>query len=414
MYRRTLTTNGITSFIYAGLSLILFLQTPQIVGMKILFVLEEFPKFIQPFVLNQITGLIDQGHNDIWILADRPRYADTLHPDVLKYNLLEKTSYKTLPNDKKIFDIILCNFGPSGCWGQQLRNNGVQGKLVTIFHGADLTQLTLSKKMGSHSLKLGNFSFPCHTPTMYQTLFQKGDLFLAISDYFKNKMISFGCKPEKIVLHHCGVDCSTFTYKQHSLSPRDTIRIVSTGRLVEKKGLAYGIKAVASLLKKYKNIEYFIIGDGFLKKDLAALITRLNVGKNIKMLGWQNQEEVVKILYNAHIFLLPSVTAKSQRYLGDEEGIPVSIMEAMAMGLPIISTFHSGIPELAKDGKSGFLVPERNVKELAEKLEHLITHPNLLISMGYAGRKQIEKKFNIDQQNQKLVHILEQLINPSL
>jgi colanic acid/amylovoran biosynthesis glycosyltransferase len=102
-----------------------------------------------------------------------------------------------------------------------------------------------------------------------------------------------------------------------------------------------------------------------------------------------------------HIYILASVTAQD----GNQEGIPVSLMEAMATGLPVISTRHSGIPELVQDGISGFLVPERNVDSLVSKCEYLITHPEQRVEMGRAGREFVEENFNIRKLNRRLLEL---------
>ena len=116
----------------------------------------------------------------------------------------------------------------------------------------------------------------------------------------------------------------------------------------------------------------------------------------------------MKILSNSDILLAPSITAHDK----DQEGIPVVLMETMAMGLPIISTLHSGIPELVQDGISGYLVPERDVDALAEKLNYLIEHPELWSEMGKAGRAFVEENFNIDKLNDRLVEIFQSLLHP--
>ena len=103
---------------------------------------------------------------------------------------------------------------------------------------------------------------------------------------------------------------------------------------------------------------------------------------------------------------LPSITASN----GDQEGIPVVLMEAQATGLPIISTYHTGIPEVVIDGKSGFLVHEKDVDALAEKLEYLIKHPEIWPEMGRYGRKHVEEKYDIKKLNQQLVKIYQNLI----
>jgi colanic acid/amylovoran biosynthesis glycosyltransferase len=110
---------------------------------------------------------------------------------------------------------------------------------------------------------------------------------------------------------------------------------------------------------------------------------------------------------DSDILLAPSVTAEG----GDQEGIPVVLMEALAQGLPVISTYHSGIPELVQDGVSGYLVHERDVNVLSERLEHLIKNQELWAKMGRAGRNYIENYYNIDKLNEQLVEIFQKLLN---
>jgi colanic acid/amylovoran biosynthesis glycosyltransferase len=124
-------------------------------------------------------------------------------------------------------------------------------------------------------------------------------------------------------------------------------------------------------------------------------------------LGPINQNECLKLYQEANIFILPSVTSDNE----DQEGTPVVLMEAQAMGLPVISTFHSGIPEVVVEGKSGFLVPEKDVDALAEKLEGLIEHPEIWPEMGRYGRKFVEERYDIKKLNQQLVEIYQNLIS---
>ncbi|MBA7689291.1 GDP-mannose-dependent alpha-(1-6)-phosphatidylinositol monomannoside mannosyltransferase [subsurface metagenome] len=126
----------------------------------------------------------------------------------------------------------------------------------------------------------------------------------------------------------------------------------------------------------------------------------------VKILGAVEQDEILKLYQQAHIFVLPSVTASN----GDQEGIPVVLMEAQAVGLPIISTYHSGIPEVIMDGKSGFLVPEKDVNALADRLDYLIEHPEIWSEMGRCGRNFVEEKYDIKKLNQQLVEIYQNLI----
>jgi colanic acid/amylovoran biosynthesis glycosyltransferase len=118
------------------------------------------------------------------------------------------------------------------------------------------------------------------------------------------------------------------------------------------------------------------------------------------------QEQIIGLLQEADIMLAISVTSQS----GDREGIPVAIVEGLAVGLPVISTLHSGIAEAVQNGESGFLVPERDANALAEKLEYLIEHPNLWPEMGRKGRKYLVEHYDIDKLNDRLVEMYQRLL----
>ena len=409
--------------------------------MRVLFMVGKFPLLSQTFVLNQITGLIDRGH-EVDIYATDSVNNSTVHFDIEKYNLLDHTYYRcriprrrlsrllkgftlaaangfkepaTLLRSLNVvkygksaasmsllyeaiplfgrssYDIIHCHFGPNGNRGVLLREVGVlEGKLITTFHGFDIT--VLLQRQGKN---------------IYNKLFDAGDLFLPISDRWKQQLIELGCDAKRIVVHRMGVDCGKFYFKPRQLDDTNKVRIVSVARLVEKKGLEYGIRAVAKLAKINKNVEYTIVGDGPLKDYLQGLVRELDVTDTVHLVGPKSQEQVIDILDNAHILLAPSVTDKN----GDQEGIPVILMEAMAMGLPIVSTQHSGIPELIQDSVTGFLVPERDVEALFDKLKYLVKHPEIWPEMGHHGRNYVQEHYDINKLNDRLVEIYQELIS---
>lgn len=408
--------------------------------MKIAFIVDVFPSLSQSFVLNQITGLIDLGH-EVEILAGSKSIEEKIHPEVKEYKLLNHTHYiHEVPNNIFIriirafilfilnfyknplavirslnffeygkdalslhifykvvlslsigkFDIIQCHFGPSGFLGVLLKELGIKGKVVTTFHGYDLSKYI--KQKGED---------------VYQDLFLKGDLFLPISDFWRNKLIQLGCPKEKIITHRMGIDVEKFKFHPRQLLPGEKLTILTIARLAEKKGLDYSIRTIAKVIKHKPNIEYDIIGDGPLKDELSNLINKLAVESQVKLLGWRVGEELELLLKKAHLFILHSVTDSN----GNMEGIPVSLMEAQAGGIPIISTLHSGIPELVQKGKSGFLVPERDIDAMAKRLAYLIRNPEIWLDMGKKGRKNVEDKFNIKKLNQRLVKIYKTLID---
>jgi len=413
--------------------------------MKIAFMVGTFPSLSETFILNQITGLIDRGC-EVDIYANNRGDEKVKHNDIEKYHLMERTvcfygndSYFSIPENKahrslkaavlfflniarnpvalfkslniskygksaaslRLFymtviflnaheyDMVYCHFGPRGIVGAMLKDIGaIKGKIVTVFHGVDMSRYIQKK---------GN--------DVYKMLFEKGDLFLPISERWKRELIRLGCNRKKIIVHRMGVDVDKFQYTPRVMNNNGRINILSVARLVEKKGIKYGVLAVARLIERYPNIEYTIAGDGPLKEDLEGLVRELGINGNVKLLGRKTQDEIVELMKSAHMLLAPSVTSED----GDQEGIPVVLMEAMAQGLPIISTFHSGIPELVIDGKSGCLVPERDVDALTEKLGYLIECSDKWVEMGQVGRKHIGEYFDIKELNERLVEINQKL-----
>jgi colanic acid/amylovoran biosynthesis glycosyltransferase len=294
--------------------------------------------------------------------------------------------YQAIPYlGKQPYDIIHCHFGYNGLKGQALRELGVlQGKLIVTFHG-----VSMSKDIQEQGIQI------------YNKLFETGDLFLPVSEHWKHQLIKLGCNEAKIIVHRMGIDLHNFAFIPRQPSSDGFTRLVSICRLVEKKGIEYAIRAVAKLARTKPNLEYQIIGDGLLKPKLQKLIQELNLSETVKLLGWKQKTEVINILNNSDILLAPSITASD----GDQEGIPVALMEAMAMGLPVISSLHSGIPELVKDGVSGFLVPERDVDGIAEKLNYLVEHPEIWSEMGRAGREIVQENYDIERLNHRLLAI---------
>jgi colanic acid/amylovoran biosynthesis glycosyltransferase len=412
--------------------------------MKIAFFVNHFPVLSETFILNQITGFLDRGHEvDIHTLGNRPKNFDKVHPLVKQYNLIDRTHYPPyIPKNYLVrivkalgllllnigkgslsclpllnffkygqpgyllraiyvampllgdgyYDIVHCQFGSVSPMVLLFMNVGmIQGKLITTFRGSDI-----SKYVEEHGLHV------------YDKLFQTGDFFLSNSDFLRYRAIKLGANEHKIVTHGSGIDCDKFAFNPRSFPLDGQVRIATIGRLVEKKGIEYSIRAIAKIAPLYSNLEYNIIGEGSLKEHFQKLIHELNVSHIVKLLGEKQQQEVINILNNSHIFVAPSVTAAD----GDVDGPVNTLKEAMAMGLPVIGTWHGGIPELVEDGISGFLVPERNPEAIADKLSYLIDHPEVWSEMGRLGRARVEKKYDMKKLNDELVEIYQRLLNP--
>jgi colanic acid/amylovoran biosynthesis glycosyltransferase len=398
--------------------------------MKIAFVVGHFPALSQTFVLNQITGMIDRGH-DVSIFAESHPHEPSLHPDVEHYELLRLTRYEHLPpryidrlvrlprvwrttapifraldvtrygalaaslrlvwnaspfHGRGDFDIVHCPFGALGLKAVMMRNIGaLRGRIVTEFHGEDV--LNYARRFRHN---------------VFAPLFEHGDLFLPISSRWNDELIRLGCPPERMRVHRMGINVRRFTPRE----PADTgvLRILTVARLVEKKGIDDALRAVARLNTPY---EHVIIGDGPLRGMLESLAQSLGISDRVTFAGARSQADVLEHLQRCDVALLPSFVARD----GDFEGIPIFLMEAMACEVPVVSTRHAGIPELVADGESGFLADEHDVPAIAAALERLAANRGLRRQMGKAGREKVLREFDIEALNDRLEAMFRELIS---
>lgn len=404
--------------------------------MKIAFVVSTFPKLSETFIINQVTGLLDLGY-DVQIFAEYLNKKEhKVHPDVEKYLLMERIRYFTAPENKfvrvlkalrliaigifvsplhilktinifkygrkalslrmlyilipflgKRFDITHFHFGPNGAQGIHLKGMGYLGKIITSFHGYDAN--TVPGIAGRR---------------FYNALFEECDLFTANTNFTKEQVVRLGCDDKKIEILPVGLNIEKFEFLERKPEAGRPVRILTVGRLVEKKGHQYAIRAVARLAGR-KDIVYLIAGDGPLRGELESLVSELDAWGSVKFLHEVDEDEVIGLYRGCHIFLLPCVTAAN----GDREGQALVLQEAQATGMPVISTYHNGIPEGIADGISGFLVPEKDIDALAERIEFLVDHPELWPEMGKAGRRFVGDKYNIKKLNGRLAGIYEKM-----
>lgn len=362
--------------------------------LKILFVVGHFPAASQIFILNIMTGLIDRGHKVSIFSFHKDKKYENVHPNVDKYKLWNAVEYEHFKHGLPDCDIVFCQFGYTGQrmfatqhFAKWLRKR----KVVTCFRGSDITLFTQDN------------------PHLYDKLFNKGDLFLPVCDYFKKRLTDLGCPAQKIIVHHSAIDCTQFLFKIR-IMPRDgIIRCISVSRLVEKKGIDYALMALAQVVKKYPRMHFTIVGDGPEKKYLEHLTRQLGLQDKVKFYGWAMQKEIVALLNRSHIFLLPSRTGDD----GNEEGIPNALKEAMASGVIPISTWHAGNAELIDDRVSGFLVPEKNADELAKAIEYVIENPQQWESIGRSGRKKVKDEFETKKSVKRLEEIFYELLDSS-
>ncbi|NDV89959.1 glycosyltransferase [Alteromonas sp. 345S023] len=410
---------------------------------KVTYILKSFPVLSQTFVIDQINNLIENGY-DVQIVSLFPEKIDSkLESSVAKYDLLSRTDYVCAKGSKisKIISLLNASFTclknivktrpvlelfmhlvksgdlksgltivrlyhylkTSSSLSEQHRNGvfvahfgqfGVitqamidaetlSGKLLTVFHGYEMSEYKQIEIWKDRYIQL------C-----------KGEnRLLPISDFWRERLIAWGGTPEYIDVLHMGVDISSIPFTPQPL--QEKVNILTVARATEKKGLSYAFKAVS--LGLGFDFTYNYIGGGELEDELKEQVSYYDNVDKINFLGARSHSEVKSYLNNADIFLLPSVTDS----LGDMEGIPVSLMEAMAAGILVISTRHSGIPELIEDGVTGFLAPEKDASALNRILNEVFTSDNIS-DIQLKARKKVEDEFNSDNLTKQLINFIEQ------
>ncbi len=290
-------------------------------------------------------------------------------------------------------DLIHAHFGPAGLEVAALRRAGLsQAPLVATFYGHDATSFPRSAGRD------------CYVP-----LFREATWILAVSHRLREHLLALGANPLRTRVHHLGIEPDRFPFRLRRVTQDEPLRIVTVARLVEKKGLDDALEAVAVLAERIGRVEYSIVGEGPLRPRLERRIAGTALEGCVRLRGALGSTAVAAELDRAHAFLLPSKTAAD----GDEEGTPTAILEAMASGLPVVSTLHAGIPELVEDGVSGLLAPEGEPVLLAEKLESLVRRPEAFSELAVAARRRVERDFDLRMLTRELTEIYSEALAES-
>lgn len=228
---------------------------------------------------------------------------------------------------------------------------------------------------------------------------------IAISEYNRQKVLELctGLDEDKVVVVHCGIRRQLFTPAARPDSPGASLRILSVGSLISKKGHAYLIQACQILRERGEDFYCTVIGQGPGEERLRQLARDCGVQDRVILAGGRERDEVLEAYSRSDIFVLPCVVAPG----GDRDGIPVVLMEAMAMQLPVISTPVSGIPELVRHQDTGWLVPERDAEALADAIAYLASHVEERDGMVRNGSLLIEREFDITTNVSRLARIFQ-------
>ena len=241
----------------------------------------------------------------------------------------------------------------------------------------------------------------------FRRLFQEGRVFLAEGPHLAERLAEIGCPAEKVRVHKLGVDLSAIPFRPGRNLQEGAQVILMCGSFREKKGFSCGVRAFHRILDRHPSSRLHIIGDGPLKGEIEATVRELGLEDRTSFLGLLTHPEYLKHLLGCHVLLHPSLTASD----GDTEGgAPVTIIEALASGAPVVSTLHADIPAVAPDGRCALLAPERDVEGLAERLDALLSDDALRQRLGEAGRRHVEEHHDAVKQGERLEAIYDEVV----
>ncbi|HEX5818743.1 MAG TPA: glycosyltransferase [Gemmatimonadales bacterium] len=405
--------------------------------MRIAYFAELFPVLSETPYLNIATGLLRRGHDvQVFAQAEPP---GPKHPDVAALELAARTSYPALRrrapwSERRRRAVALYREAPTGRHPMlrralnPLRTGRRALSLEAFFEaGRFMTQLPFHAaycafgREGREAVRLrrlGAFDAPIAVsfrgrdithdprvggPRLYRDVFREASLLLPMCHAFVPRLEALGAPREHIVVHPTGIDVRRFAFRAPTPpAPGEPLRLVSVARLREKKGLAYAIEAVGRLRASGVPVCYEIAGDGPLRAALERQVADAGLGDAVQLRGALPQAEVRALMDRSHLLLAPSVVASD----GDEEGLPSVIKEALAVGLPVVATRHSGIPEIVIPGETGMLAPERDAEALERAIRDLLAVRDQWGAYAIRGRALVEREYDIEGLNDRLVTLL--------
>jgi colanic acid/amylovoran biosynthesis glycosyltransferase len=295
-------------------------------------------------------------------------------------------------------ELVHSHFG-SGGWDDLPSVQRTKARHVVTFYGYDVSGLPTENLVWRER---------------YKEVFHAADMILCEGPFMAAAVIDLGCPPEKMRVHHLGVETGSIDFMPRSWTPGTPLRVLIAASFREKKGIPDALLAL-SKIKDEVPLEVTIVGDAGPdpnqqreKRRILDIIEQNNLGQIVTMLGYQPFSRLSKEAYRNHVYLSPSLTASN----GDTEGgAPVAMIEMMASGMPVVSTRHCDIPNVVNSGETGLLAAERDIEGLANHLRWLIANPDYWKGMVVRARQKIEKEFDAHTQGQELAELYEELVH---
>jgi colanic acid/amylovoran biosynthesis glycosyltransferase len=392
-------------------------------------VVKRFPVVSEVFVMNTACGVVDLGHDLSIIALDGPGDRHVLNTAGQARNLLSRLSvvrqggdatrsprfvaapaafmkvweqqgllpalstFHPIAHRKRLLDmrpvlelaalgagrqpdVLHCQFGMlAEPFVRHRRAGGLGSAIVVHFRGHDLAPFV--RKRGRH---------------VYRQTFETAEMFITSCAPFQEELLDLGCPPDRIAVIPSPVDLASFPWRSERARGDGPVRLITVGRLVEKKGISDALAAVAMLRRAGRDdIRYRVIGEGPERPRLEALARELGIADIVEMPGALPSTQVAAELAAADIFLGPSITDSS----GARDATIGTIKEAALVGLPVVATRHGGIPELIEDGVTGLLVAEKDPRALSEAVARLLDAPEVWPELTRRARAAAERAYGI-------------------
>ena len=285
---------------------------------------------------------------------------------------------------KKNYALIHAHFGTGAIYALPYARKYTL-PLVVTFWGNDVSALIGSQRY-----------LPSRWRYVYKArkILDRADLVLTVSDEMKQILEEYSGYSDKIRRYQPGVDTQKFSPLEVAKNPSSPVELLLIGRFVQKKGHIYALKALKKVIISGREARLSFIGDGPLKTECQHFVQKNDLTTKVRFMGKMTHQEVSSRLAASDLLLMPSIVADNH----DREGSPTVVKEAGACGIPVIGSYHAGIWETVVDGKTGYLLPERDVDGLADRIISLIDQPEMIQTFGSQARQRIKQYFDAKKQ----------------